>query len=363
MASATAKPQKRLEEFLKEQQEPFILEVYLLERGCSKKWSSNGDSGKSLEKSASSGLIKRRKALLPFSKVVKALHKKLAFHNQSSTLISDTDNRKESVNVSVPYEAGSVDQTVVETDRFSTASSSTLFNSCSDIDEDGTSLSSHKDKHLFSPYTCNIGAQSQQATNNGKQRHRCIEVCATHETLTKDVSGCCGVLMPKKITEDSLLSAALWSSLIQSSKRENYTMELRDLLGPNVSQVLKSSRVLHKTKQLLFDCVREIAMNLPKKDDKQQVYKQILGPEELGKVLWKRTKDWGQHAADETNLTYLLTLDYLDSINEWSKFKRQVKDISVQIADAILDRVNSEIVSEMIELLPPTNHITTSFRF
>jgi hypothetical protein len=37
-------------------------------------------------------------------------------------------------------------QTVVETDRFSTASSSTMFHSCSDIDdeEDRTSFSSHK---------------------------------------------------------------------------------------------------------------------------------------------------------------------------------------------------------------------------
>ena len=155
MASAAAKAEKRLGEFLKEQQEPFILEVYLLERGYSKRWTSksNGDSGKkTLEVSASSGFNKRRKALLPFSKALTALHKKLAFHNQKCTAICDPCNRNEHVNVTVPHEAGSLDHTVVETDRYSTASSSTVFNSCSvsDIDEDRTSSSSQKDKPSFS---------------------------------------------------------------------------------------------------------------------------------------------------------------------------------------------------------------------
>ncbi|KAJ1430368.1 hypothetical protein SESBI_07865 [Sesbania bispinosa] len=347
MALTTPKPEKkRLGEFLKEQQEPFILEVYLLEKGCSKKWSSNGDSAKNLKRSASSGLNQKKRAHFPFSKVLTALHKKLAFHNQRSALIRDSNTRDEHVNVSVsvPHEAGSVDQTVVEPDRFSTASSSTVFNSCSDIDEDGISFSSHKDK------------QSQQATNNGKQRQRYIGVSVTHETLDKDVSvwgieqriRSCGVLVPKKITEDSLLSAALWSSLIKSAKRK----ELQGLIGTNV---LKSRRVLHKTKQLLFDCMREITIShIPRKDDDEDSWKQFMGPERLGKVIWERTKEWGQVAANETNLSYLLSLDYLESLNEWSEFKPQVKGICVEIADAILEGVKDEIVSEMIEILSAT---------
>ena len=166
----------------------------------------------------------------------------------------------------------------------------------------------------------------------------------------------CGVLVPKKITEDSLLSAALWSLLIQTAKRESYdyTMELRELLGPNVSQILKSKGVLHKTKQLLFDCVREITITLPRKEDRERGYKQFMGPEELGRIICERTREWGQQAGDESNLTYLLTLDYLNSMSEWSKFEQHVKAISVEIADAILERVNDEIVSDMIEILPPT---------
>lgn len=197
-----------------------------------------------------------------------------------------------------------------------------------------------------------------------------VPVSLADKTLNHDVSRMekrirnCGVVVPKKITEDSLLSAALWSLLIQSAKRGNYNnMELREILGPNVSQILKSKRVLHKTKQLLFDYVREITITFPTKDDRQQGCQQFMGPEELGKIICERTKEWGQQAGDETNLTYLLTLDYLKSINEWSKFDQHVKDISVEIADAILERVNNEIVSDMIEILPPTTTIYNELKF
>lgn len=164
------------------------------------------------------------------------------------------------------------------------------------------------------------------------------------ETLNKDVSvwgieqriqSCGGVLVPKKITEDSLLSAALWSSLInQTAKRKNYNKKVLQM---------------EKAKQLLFDCVKEMTINHPRKVDRQQGYKQFMGPEKL----WKRTKEWSQRATgNETNLTkYLLNFDYLDSMNEWSEFKPQVREISVEIADAILERVNNDIVCEMIPIL------------
>lgn len=160
--------------------------------------------------------------------------------------------------------------------------------------------------------------------------------------------------MPKKITEDSLLSAALWGLLIQTTKTDNYSMmELREILGPNVSRVLKSKRALHNTKQLLFDCVREITVNFPGKHEEQIGYKQLLEAEELGNLICHRIKEWGQQAGHQTNLTCLLTLDHLNSINEWSDLEPLIKDISFQIADAILERISNEIVSEMIGIFTP----------
>ncbi|XP_019437881.1 PREDICTED: uncharacterized protein LOC109343846 isoform X2 [Lupinus angustifolius] len=372
MASATLKSQKRLAEFLKEQQEPFTLEVYLLERGYSQKWNSKSklDSHKSIERSVSTCLNRKIKSLSPIFKVLSTLHRKISCHNKSSIVTKDSSNRSEHVCIS--NEACSFDLKVVETERFSCSTSSTVFLSCSDIDEDETSLLAHSDKPQFSPDTCrvstlcNIEVQSQ----HGNHHQICIEGSTfpltqyqNNRTLNHDVSGkekrihSCGVVAPKKITEESLLSTALWSLLTHSTKKENYSMDLRENLGSNVSKILKSKRVLHKTKQLLFDCVREITITLPRKDYGQGGNKIFMGPEELGNIICQRTKEWSKKGAgDETNLTHLLTLDYLNSINEWSKFEQHVKDVSIEIADAILECVNDEIVSDMIEILAPINH-------
>ncbi|KAL1344939.1 hypothetical protein HN51_018735 [Arachis hypogaea] len=265
MASA----EKRLAEFLNEKQEPFILELYLLERGYSKRLTSKSTS-----------LSKRKKSVFPFSKLLTALHKKLAFHNQKFCAAANSD-------------------------RFSTASSSTVFHSCSDFDEDRTSSASHTD---------NIPS-SQHATNNGKHCQTCLE---QGQELNEDVSRITmerriqnyGVLAPKKITEDSLLSAALWSLLIQTAKSESYgyRMQLQELLGTN------------KSNQGVFDCERE--------------------------------EEAGQHVGHESKskIMKLLTLDYSKSMNEWSKFEQHVKAVSVEIAEGILEGVKHEIVSDMIQI-------------
>nr|ACU23176.1 unknown [Glycine max] len=192
-----------------------------------------------------------------------------------------------------------------------------------------------------------------------------VPVSVAHATLNQDVSGmeerrmngCC-VFVPKKITEDSLPSVALWSSLIQSVKRERCSKELREFLGanPDVCHVLKSRTLLHKAKQLLFYCVREISTpkNLSRKDCRQkQCLKQLTrGPEELGKIIWERTRELG---GNETNLiTKLLSLEYLNSMDEWSELKPQVRHICVEVAEAVLERLTYEIVEEMIQVLSPT---------
>ncbi|CAL5204816.1 unnamed protein product [Lathyrus oleraceus] len=343
MASPSPKPQKKLSEFLNEQQEPFILELYLLERSNSSK-TLTSTSTKNFEKpTISCFLNKKRKPFFPFCKILTCVHKKKL---AAAIKNSHTTNKHTNAGVTITHEANNVDrtQTAIETDRFSTASSSTVFHSCSDIDdeEDRTSFSSHNYHNpLFSSDSgCNIEIQSQQDTDNRKCHQRCIKVCVTHETLNKDVC-VCGVAVPRKITEESLLSAAIFSSLIQTAKKDqkNYTKQLR--------QILEHKRVLYKTKKLLFDCVKEFTKNMKKKDRKK-----LMGGEKLGMIIWKRRKEGGGNY--ETNITNLLDLDYLESINEWSEFKTEMKDISIEIADAILERV----MKDEIDILPPTTQQT-----
>lgn len=139
MASTTAKPAKQLGELLQEQQEPFTLDAYLIERGYEKKSMNSKTEGKCgfcnvnsikfLSRSTTSGLNKSRKA----SKFWRAICKKLVYTDKSKSLdksICDVKVVEFSVN-----EMPKNGQEVAESDRFSSASSTTVYNSCSESDD------------------------------------------------------------------------------------------------------------------------------------------------------------------------------------------------------------------------------------
>ncbi|PIA57040.1 hypothetical protein AQUCO_00600042v1 [Aquilegia coerulea] len=141
------KPVKLLSELLQEQQEPFCLDVYLLERGYPKKilskgrngGSSIGNSSKDLSTLSSHGL-KRRKKISPCPKILKTVLNKLISNN---ILVSCKDELKTAsfdarsiqngkTNVSIK---GKMNYHASELDRFSSASSMTICDSsCSESD-------------------------------------------------------------------------------------------------------------------------------------------------------------------------------------------------------------------------------------
>ncbi|KAJ8541214.1 hypothetical protein K7X08_002030 [Anisodus acutangulus] len=144
---------KQLGQFLQEQQEPFTLEIYLLERGRSIRGKStlfsDGDfrccsrnsSTKFLKRSANCGAKKRRKVIPNCSKIVKSVFNKLVtiIHNQKiKNLGSVEQNNGTSKNINCQG------NTNADYDKFSSASSSTVFNSCLDTSdaEEADNLSS-----------------------------------------------------------------------------------------------------------------------------------------------------------------------------------------------------------------------------
>lgn len=158
--------------------------------------------------------------------------------------------------------------------------------------------------------------------------------------------------MPKKMTEDSIVSAAILNLLGVSIKKEDCSNQLQEYIPkPNVSQVLKSKKVSRKLKKLLFDCAKDITITLPTKEVRKQVCRKSMGPIESEKLTCQGTREWRQYSED--GLMSLFTIDYLDSIMEWSKFEQEVRDISFEITDAILDIISNEIALEMIGTLPP----------
>ncbi|KAL5071758.1 hypothetical protein RYX36_022645 [Vicia faba] len=322
-----ASSQKRLGEFLNEQQEPFMLELYLLERGY-----LNEDSLKK----------RKKKVLIPFSNFLASIVNKLAFHSQGNSISTSRDNgqRKKHASCNVQISSASYN--------------STMFNSCSNVDEEGTSISSHKDHHLCSSHI----HQTCKECNMRWERQRCIEgkiPLESDSNVNEEVREMQQrTNTPKKIREDSLLSGAIFNLLGVSSKKEDCTNQSQEYISePRVSQVLKSKRVLsHKIKKLLFDCVEDITITLPTKEVRKHVRRQSMGPIEFEKLTCQGTREWRQYYSED-GLMSLFTIDYLDSIMEWSKFEQQVKDISFEISDAILDILNNEIVLEIIATLPP----------
>ncbi|KAL1353583.1 uncharacterized protein [Arachis hypogaea] len=250
MASSTTKPQKRIRDFLTEQQEPFILEVYLLERQHSSKWWKrfNGDSDGNKSSNNDEKSRKRKKAMLPFYKVL------------------------------LPY------------------------------GKKGNSLwSNNEDQNLFSSETFQ------------RQHQKRIES---------------SLVSMGKIPVYRIPHAAIWNLLGESVKKENCTNTNKQsaefLIRPNTSK-----KVVQKIKRLL--CARERDISIVAIPTKQEKVKQCYkGPICEGK------KECGRQGAN------LKTMDYLSSIDEWRNMEEQVKAISVEITDHILEGINNEIVLEFI---------------
>ncbi|KAK9271158.1 hypothetical protein L1049_026747 [Liquidambar formosana] len=402
MASTMPKTVKQLGELLQEQQDPFILEIYLQERGYLKKslssednsGSCHGNSNKFLKRSASCGPNKSRKGMPHCSKILQAVFNKLVSINENLRVKHSHGDGKFSVT-----EKGRNNQEAAEPERFSSSSSTTVFNSCSETDIEETSTSSHKD-HISSAADtfqasskfCDLLREKEVATDRKLQwrtvedmRHHyrtreeeststlnCIlsekvtegsifsaslsNKTARHNSRTRQEghTSTSNFILHRKVTEDAILSASFWELLLQSPAGTPICIgvaELQELAQPNASSHhLKSKRVLQQTKQLLFDCVREVAETHGGKERKQQQGRPFLEPEELGKLICEEVGAWGKQNGDETNITQLLHVDFLASAKEWSEFEPLTKEIAMEIGDAVWEEISNEIVNDMINI-------------
>lgn len=109
---------KQLGDFLQEHQEPFAMEVYLHERGYPR-----SNSAQFLKGSASFDPKKRRKSLPSCSKIMGAVFSRIV-HSEANRKFKNCWSNKNGRNK----------QDLAEDDHFSSASSSTVFNSCSQSD-------------------------------------------------------------------------------------------------------------------------------------------------------------------------------------------------------------------------------------
>ncbi|KDP41587.1 hypothetical protein JCGZ_15994 [Jatropha curcas] len=376
MAAREPKPVK-LKELLQEQQEPFIFDLYLLEKGYFRKSFNptsgftccNGNPRKSLKRSVSFGLNpSNKKGITQCSKVFTAVYNQVISLN-GRFRIKGSSRRNGNVNVEENKDRYN-NQEAAEFDRFSSASSSTVFNSCSGSDAEENSTSQQKTQILFTPNDqrlCNL--IREEAVTDRKHPWQCIvesrqfspvsvleEVSSLHYNKTgyfsavkENNSSKTRALLPKEVTEDTILSASLWKILINSeAEKANIPQvpETQELAQSDISsKSLKPKTViqLKQTKQLLFDCVREIVETQGRKEKQRQ----LLASEQIGKLIGEKVKLWGK----QSKLAQLLEIEFLDSTQDWSCYEKQRWEMGFEIGDAIFEDMKSEIVTDMIDLI------------
>lgn len=116
------------------------------------------------------------------------------------------------------------------------------------------------------------------------------------------------------------------------------------------SQYLTGKRVLQQSKQLLFDCVRELVETHRSEGGRGKEFLAILGPAEIWKILGEDIRTWSKLCGNETNTTQLVHLDFVASAERWKGFNIEMREIGAVIGDAILEDVSEEIAVDMIEL-------------
>ena len=139
MASTMTKPERhqQLGELLQQGQEPFVLEIYLIERGYLRKsLSTRIESSRFGCCNGNLNKLISTKGIPSCSKIVKAILNKFG-HS------SETRNTKKEAKFSVT-ETRRNGQEVAERERFSSASSTTVFNLCTESEKAETPSSSNK---------------------------------------------------------------------------------------------------------------------------------------------------------------------------------------------------------------------------
>ncbi|KAJ6678959.1 DUF4378 DOMAIN PROTEIN [Salix purpurea] len=373
MAITETKPLKQLRELLHEQQEPFTLNSHLLERGFSRKSSNSestccfhGNSSMSLKRSVRCGLNTIKKP--PHSRVLRAVLNQ-AISIKRRLRINGSNHNDEKINVS---EKSRNDQQVPELDRFSSASSATVFNSFSESEVEEMSASSQNDILLATNTSQLLNLHNpQEVSADRKLQQQCIEESRQlspasvleripshgnfpiHSNKTEDSSTAeeesatkTRVRLPVKFTEDCILSASLWEVLFYPPNEKpvcGEATETQEFVQSYFSpQYLKSKMVLQQTKQLLFDYVKEIVETQEREGKLQCHHQQFLGPEELGKVIGEKIKSWDKQSGNESNLIKLLNLDLPSSEQGWSNYKPDRRDKGLAVEDTILDLLDSE---------------------
>ncbi|KAK1268282.1 hypothetical protein QJS04_geneDACA022079 [Acorus gramineus] len=287
-------PARRLFDLLQDQQEPFLLDIYLLEHGLfnrlqnletsSRCWPYNPPT-KTFQRSLSHGLKKRRQGILMCTRILRSIFTKLR-HGKTKRDVNLPENAVFEHSHCVYEEERKIQFS--ESDRLSSLNSSATISSFSDSTDTDESPS----------------AQPSQISKDGEPQ--------------KDKK------QFSSASEGFMVSESMLEYLVQSLGFCSYE---------------KPMWVLKQTKQLLMDCVREAVEN-------QQERQGRCCHEE---IICEEVLSWAKHGGNATNVSQLVGLDVASFTKERKQLHDQIDEVGVEIGDAICEEIKDEVVSDMIK--------------
>ncbi|XP_038982934.1 uncharacterized protein LOC120110972 [Phoenix dactylifera] len=303
---------RRLFELLEEQQEPFLLEVYLLENGYSNRVLKSqaasmcwpGGAFQRLQRLSSHGL-KRRCGFLRCI-LTKVLYGKAA------------------------KKALDWDRKAPENGR------SSFFDCFTEMER------KNHDVEPGGSFSCPRGSGSARELD-GDGQWKCMEVeedLEQHSPVSVlELRSCEGSPAHSRNKEENKST----SSLDSTAEALDMIKELLEAAcSPSFNQFAKSNKVLHQPEQLLLDCVREV-------EEKICASHESLSPEMTRKIINEEILSWEMQKGDLMRISNLIFSDVSNSMREWNRFRSQMREIVIEIEAAIFEEITEGFVLNLLD--------------
>ncbi|XP_017257080.1 uncharacterized protein LOC108226604 isoform X2 [Daucus carota subsp. sativus] len=299
----TASVTKQLGDLLQEQQEPFVLELYLIDRGYRKNVMLSKRNRIFRRACRSEVLCRRRKIISRCSSAVKALFEILGVKRGSSRKSAEgTFSRKGQ------HRHGNL-----------------LDDDEGDMDRKMKKIS--EDRMQLSPVSV-----LEAALSNEESPVHINQTIQNTEILREEVSS------------DSIYSDSY------ESLEKYLSGKTSEVSKPNShSQHTKVTLALLQTKQLLFDCVKEVVETQRLNNKRPCEFREALGAEAFGKSLCENILRWTTQSLNANYSNQLFDRDVLCSA-EWNVFEQGKGIIGKEIADCILEDISVDIVMDLIRV-------------
>ncbi|XP_021728457.1 uncharacterized protein LOC110695547 [Chenopodium quinoa] len=354
IASTKVEAPRRLSELLNEQQEPFVLEIYLRERGYRIRKSLELESGYTGCSTTSNYNVKNSSS--------KQNSKKSSNYHVPSKSSSISSIARSLVNKLVSKKGrrtrATKENEVEPTNKYSSNSGSTTVSNYTWFEggTDGDTIS------ISSPAQNETTRDDKSASDRLMIEWRNVEdnkQCSPDSVLDELDFEAIPVYNAKKpqertpvesrirfqrnVSEDAIVSASLWELLVHFRNKPKQQGRRKPF-----PEYMNSKKALQHNRQLMFDCVREAVESGKQQNNSNRENGLKMGPEEIGKFICRNLKEWGKLSADKTNIKQILKMDLLGD-DEWGGFEVWKREIVAEIGNCIFDDITEHIISDTID--------------